>query len=149
MENFDSVWDKVTKQHLDVSKIDYINEYVYLYKGKDIDNIEETYERFFEEINFTPKMSIKDINKNNIYENSSIFTFIFKDGDIDINMTGYFEYHKDELRHEVIILDWDKTKTKSNFSVLSYNMNTMSTFKVVDTKQENKLNLYETDEEEA
>lgn len=86
-----------------------------------------------------------DIYGNKIYADSSIVEFEYEDriptlidDDVIIKFTAYFEYNIDELRCELIILDYDRTKTKSIYSVLSYNMDLMKNLKVIGTLQENQ-----------
>lgn len=117
--------------------------------------------RYFSIHNYIGKI---DIEQNKIYENCSIVEFehkssrtvlkyetgyIAKQAFIEfesIVFKAYFQYHTDELRYELIILDYDKSKTDSIFSVLSFNMETMSNFKVIGTLQEDKHLLGDTDE---
>ena len=76
-----------------------------------------------------------DINDKKIYADSSIVEFVFSDRDFSKIYKGYFSYHIDELRYEINIIG------DSTACVLSYNMDSMSDFEIIDTLQENKLGL--------
>lgn len=97
---------------------------------------------------------LNDINNNKIYADCSIVEFILKDEvkfvDFtgrkptiwnEIKMIGYFTFNVEDLRYKINIIDWDKNKTKAQFSCLYYNLTNMYNFKIIDTIQENKLGL--------
>ena len=92
----------------------------------------DLYELFF-------PIGLTDIDGNKIFAQSSIIEFYFKcfGETTTAKFTAFFQYNEDELRYELIILNYDKSKTKSIYSVLSYNMDLMKSFKIIGTIQEN------------
>ncbi len=127
------VWDKDNKMFYPPSSIWKLNLSAW-------DNMKEL--RIFQHIGKS------DINNNKIYANCSVVEFMHKGKWLylngitgeskheDIKMKGYFQFHEDKLRYELIILDWDKKKSESIFSVLPYNMETIANLKIIDTIQE-------------
>lgn len=144
------VWDKSDKRFYPLYSYSVGNKLIkplVKIKGKDFKILNEECQIF----NYINK---KDINNKKIYADCSIVEFILKDEAIfadftgrkptiwnEIKMIGYFTFNDEDLRYEIDIIDWEKSKTKSQFSCLYYNFDRMSDFKIIDTIQVNKLGL--------
>ena len=133
------VWDEKKKRFLDADEFAIDNNgSVYHWLNDNSLQPMKKYQLF-------KRIGKTDINGKKIYADSSIVEFEYEDriptlldDDVIIKFTAYFQYHPDELRYELIILDYDRTKTKSIYSVLSYNMDLMKNLKVIGTIQQDK-----------
>lgn len=105
-----------------------------------VNGLDEMYCGDIEELIFFPYIGKTDINDKKIYADSSIVKFEFAYGGKWIPLKAYFQYNLDELRYEAHLVD---SPDKNIWSVLSYDMFKFKDLKIIDTIQENKLNLME------